>query len=113
MPVTLKMVNVAYKYQNRKSVSFFMWHRSRRNVDGIVGFWYRSCSNIAGTPMPQFFPTGLSLHKFKIENFGVKTIFKYVSIHLQPIGEMAKNVQKNSSSTYVNLSFRKYTQVQE
>ena len=58
VPVTLKMVNVAYKYQNQKSVNYFMWHRSRRNIDGIVESWYHSCSNIAGTPMPQFFPTG-------------------------------------------------------
>ena len=52
------MVNVAYEYQNQKSVNYFMWHRSRRNIDGILESWYRSCSNIAGTPMPQVFPTG-------------------------------------------------------
>ena len=61
VPVILKMVNVAYEYQNQKSVNYFMWHRSRKNVDGIVESWYRSCSNIAGTPMPQFFPTGHQL----------------------------------------------------
>ena len=49
-----------------------------------------------------------SLHKFIVEIFGAKIIFKYVSIGFQLIKEMGLHAQKNLSSTCVNSSLHKF-----